>query len=610
MNEWIKWIFFVITIIIFIVAVIFITRAFRSQCSSGYRYDSNLKKCVPVCPPGEKYYPEIDSCSKCPLDQDYDPVHEICKDKCPSADFEYCGSQCYRPAQEKCYQDEQGNYNLCYNNQYYENKYLTFDPKESSYEATTRTLTLKMDSNEFSKIKEKDTLVINDDNTLTGIVEKILPNNNQIILKASSSGDSPFHTIASPNLTSCSVKGSFCCEDGTQYDPTTKTCIKCPFGTCEGKCLDTGYECINGRPCAATNIVVQEDDSKVCCDDPTRICGKQCCPVGQTCIPSGPNAGQCGVPCGNDFCLGSTQYCFKDQVNNQNLCLTSDCTWSSPLSYDPNSQNNQPTCKDTSGNVFFCNVVLGEGGNLTRNASNYACDPNVKDKCIPFTDPSKNKCSANDCQKRMNAFGVFEQDYAFDDKSLTCSAKFDCKKLPQCDEVERMSGGATAYTGLSDFALCRDINNKLTGQYCTNGSCINGNCGTFKCNLTNGNCEFKQGDFSGYPSLNACQVQGCQNLCAPCGKGTCTLSADQKSVTCSGCPTTDLPQVDQYNATINWVQRDAKKGSCEMCAPFGTMIDAFFDAKNPNKIDEKLCCNPKVYKTSDVDNSRRGYQCG
>jgi hypothetical protein len=245
-------------------------------------------------------------------------------------------------------------------------------------------------------------------------------------------------------------------------------------------------------------------------------------------------------------------------------------------------------------------------------ATNYACDPNVKDKCVPITDPSKNKCSSNDCQKRMNAFGVFEQNYSFDSNKLTCSAKFDCEKLPKCEAVERMSGGATTYTGLSDFALCRDINGKLTGQYCTNGSCINGTCGTYKCNLTNGNCEFKTGDFSGYPSLNACQAQGCQNLCANCGGGTCTLSADQKSATCSNCPTTGLPPKDTYNNTINWTQRDPNKRSCAMCAPSGTWIEALFDRQHPLKIGEELCCNPKVLQKYDpwLGGGPKGYTCG
>ena len=563
MIEWIKWIFFVITIVIFVVAVVFITRAFRSQCSSGYVYDSKLNKCIPVCSKGEKYYPEIDSCSKCPLDKEYDQTLEICRDKCPSeGNFEYCGNRCYRPAQEKCYQDLMGNYNICYNNQYYENKHFVFETSGSSYVASTRTLTLKMDKSEFDKVKEGDTLIINDDTTLSGIVDKILPNNNQIILKATPNGDSPFHEIASPNLTSCSVKGSFCCEDNSSYDATSNKCLNCSLGVCAGKCLDAGYDCVNNAPCPLANIVTQEDGSKVCCDDTTRICGKKCCPKGQQCIPSGPNAGECGTPCGEEFCQ-SSQYCFTDQINNQNLCLTSDCIWSSPLAYDPKSQNNQPTCKDTSGNVYFCDA--GQAQNQTRSATNYACDPNVKDKCVPITDLSKNRCSATDCQKRMSAFGVFEQDYTFDSSSLNCSAKFDCEKLPKCDQVERMSGGPTGYTGLSDFSLCRDINGKLTGQFCTNGSCINGQCGTFKCDLRSGSCNFTQGDFTGFQSQNDCKndPNGCPNLCAGCGRGTCTLNPPPAPgflpyATCSNCPIP--PENPKAKIQVN-------KTECLMCEP-------------------------------------------
>jgi hypothetical protein len=622
MNDWIKWFFFGITIVVFIVAVVFITRAFRTQCPSESVYDSKLNKCIPVCPQGEKYYPEIDSCSKCPLGQEYNDTDNICKETCPiEGNYENCGTQCYRPAQEKCYQDLLGNYKICYNNQYYENNHLVIDPSGSSYVATTRTLTLKMDNSEFGKIKEGDTLIVNDDTTLSGVVDKILPNNNQVILKATSSGDSPFHDIASPNLTSCSVKGSFCCEDGTYYDSTSKKCVKCTIGICEGKCLDPGYECVNNAPCPTANIVYKDDGSKICCDDPNRICGKECCSIGKVCIPSGPYAGQCGIKCGDGYCP-SSQSCFVDKINNQNLCLSSECVWSSPLAYTPDSLNNEATCKDNSGNLYFCNA--GQAQNQTRTATNFACDPNITSSCAPFTDISKNKCSASDCQKRMSAFGVFENDYEFDSNKLTCSAKFDCQKLPTCDNIQKSSGGATGYTGLPDYSLCKDSQGKLTGQYCTKGSCIDGKCGTFSCNPANGNCEFKQGDFTGFQSLDDCKNQpgGCVNLCAACGSGVCTLSADRKSVSsCSSCPTTGLQQTDggNYNYAIDdprgapkliqWTNQPSN--TCNMCAASGTVLYAPFTG-GPDLRDKVKCCGGDVQRVDwdpSLGGGLKGYQC-
>lgn len=79
-----------------------ISKSFSSQCSSGYTYNNDVKKCVKICNDGEKYYPSVDKCLKCPPGQIQNKkCNNGCQQECKSNES-LCGCLCMDHEQYSC----------------------------------------------------------------------------------------------------------------------------------------------------------------------------------------------------------------------------------------------------------------------------------------------------------------------------------------------------------------------------------------------------------------------------------------------------------------------------------------------------------------------------
>ena len=101
----------VTTLVIVVVALLgfgfiiyMVSKAFAAQCPANMTYNKDLKKCVPTCSAGEKYYLSLNACSKCP------PGLTFNQGKCTAVACEddqiVCGTQCISPLTATCVGDK------------------------------------------------------------------------------------------------------------------------------------------------------------------------------------------------------------------------------------------------------------------------------------------------------------------------------------------------------------------------------------------------------------------------------------------------------------------------------------------------------------------------
>lgn len=94
-----KIIIFILVVGAFITLTFVISKGFSTTCLTGSEYNKTLKRCVPICTDGQKYYNQTNSCLDCPPGQE--KIGDGCADICPKG-FKKCGSNCYDETHYTC----------------------------------------------------------------------------------------------------------------------------------------------------------------------------------------------------------------------------------------------------------------------------------------------------------------------------------------------------------------------------------------------------------------------------------------------------------------------------------------------------------------------------
>ncbi len=117
MIDWLKWSLFGVSVIVLIMLILYLTNVFKQICPSGQHFDTQLKQCIPVCLPDQKYYSEVSACVSNPS--------SLCRDDKCLLTGTWCGDKqscihgkCTKFActwRGKCLADEKGTFDTMEN---------------------------------------------------------------------------------------------------------------------------------------------------------------------------------------------------------------------------------------------------------------------------------------------------------------------------------------------------------------------------------------------------------------------------------------------------------------------------------------------------------------
>lgn len=83
----------VVSIVLFGIIIYFVAKTFAQQCPDGQTFDKSMNKCRKACSSGTTYYPEVNDCLPCNLNQDL--IDGQCYDRCDLTKEIRCGTKCY-----------------------------------------------------------------------------------------------------------------------------------------------------------------------------------------------------------------------------------------------------------------------------------------------------------------------------------------------------------------------------------------------------------------------------------------------------------------------------------------------------------------------------------
>lgn len=548
----------VTTVVIVVVALLgfgiiiyMVSKAFSAQCPANMTYNKDLKKCVPTCPDGEKYYLSLNACSKCPPGQTFN------QGKCTAVACEddqiVCGTQCISPLTATCVGDKP-----CTLQANCVHEYTDSDGKKQCC------------PNCVGKTKEgkddccKDGTHVGDDGTCV-TCEKDYTECGQ--------------TCCNPGETCC--KGQ-CCPSGSLCDQTSGTC--CSPGKMNNK---------TGQCCAYEG---GGDASDRCCSKDE---------VAQD--------GKCMEPCPANPSKGETQtFCDPQASPNPEMCNTvtlknktsySGCSkriCDAEVDWHSNPANLYPTDTDSSAGIPVC---------IGKDDKYWFCQGEETPTDAPLsrnisTTLTPTSCTEVDCWGQLEPVTGSTFD-SYDKSSGQCKALIDCSKnvntSATCSELLATDKGqpgwdnsiynpaSTSYN--KKVSEKRDVvcmtDGKPTGQICPNlepcdsdGKCIPpyvlvNTDGTLNAGgpPTTVSCRESTSDdadkgFPQYNSLDACQA-ALEKVSCP--NGFARAGTDPNSLQCY-----------RYGFPENWNPGDVSKGTyCQLSeyqSEVGRMYSDFYDS--------------------------------
>ena len=321
-----KIIMLVLVITGFVIGIIFLKKTLDKNCTIGDIFDEKLGKCIPDCSlvPGTSYDSDKDKCIQ----------------NCP-AGSKMCGTfACYDEATQQCLKD----------------KFIC---------------------------SVGDQLCPDDDGTGTSSV-CFNPDNSKCI-----------NGIVYSNTKACS--NTLGCGADSQCSINKKTCIPCPDTQvlCNDVCCpsnkvcgDDGTTCTSCKPgetpynglCCKTGQTgsIDENGSPICCD--TKLCGKTCCAVGNTCTNE----------TGTQQCCDPNRI-YQQTATQQGCCVKDVCI---------DKTTGKKTC--CTGTDEECqNGICMTKCNTPEGAPLLYCNQNIHEFCMNATDANggqKYYCGHDKCQ--------------------------------------------------------------------------------------------------------------------------------------------------------------------------------------------------------------------
>ncbi len=432
----------VTTLVIIVVALLgfgfiihMVSKSFAAQCPANMTYNKDLKKCVPTCPAGEKYYLALNACSKCPPGQTFN------QGKCTAVACEddqiVCGTQCISPLTATCvggkpcplqtncvheYTDSDGNKQCCPN--------CVGKTKEGKDDCC------------------KEGTHVGDDGTCVP------------------------------------------CEQGSTK--CGQTCCKADEACCKGQCCPSGSLCDKTAGICCSADKMNTKTGRCCSYEGGGDASDRCCSKDEV-----AHDGQCKEPCPPSPSKGEKQvFCDPQASPYPEMCRTvtlenktsySGCskrTCDAKVEWHPNPANlyppntdssaGIPVCKSTDDKYWFCQ---GEG---TPAESNLSRD--ISTTLTPTSEPRG--CTEVDCWGQLEPITGSTFD-SYDGSSGQCKAMIDCSKnvntSASCSELLATDKGQPGWnnsiynpdsasynhivSGTRDV-VCMTADGKPTGQIC------------------------------------------------------------------------------------------------------------------------------------------------
>jgi hypothetical protein len=354
--------------------------------------------------------------------------------------------------------------------------------------------------------------------------------------------------------TCCNTEG-FSCVNSEKLGSEHQICCKDTNKKCDGSgncicCSKPNQTNVNGVCCDPTNKCTDDKGKIICCNDNTKTCAKNitsineqsiCCNTdsiydtnyccdGDVCrSKDGINVccdsathdcieGQCLPKCGNANCkFDETCYNYTDKKGNKTSTCTNDgCKWET-INYTPSNVLGKQTCQIDSNTDFvtLINKPKGFAGTISRKTD------------IGVT---SGVCNIGNCIKRTDEENVGNVTFIEDSNNTTCSADFDCTKLPETTTIPQGRENSACMTSEGDFTgvLCKDETKSCgltdNGYVCSKNWMYNKS----KCEPTS--------DIGWYSTLEKCKI-GIKSKLQSDAK--CTFGPELNSRICTKCSLKD-----------------------------------------------------------------------
>lgn len=472
--QWSKILPIILIIISFSIIIYFITKSFRSTCSSGFEFNDKLNKCVPkcdsplvinedgtkcICKDNKIFNKETQKCVKnCKIDNPDSPL--LCgTDSCYSSE----NSQCING--EVCPNSLSCNNKCCKIGTYCSNGRIIFENTdtfklfEKNYD-----IDISIQKNLIGySLDPKDT-----SNYLPVILENLLNENtknnykytislekNNLIFNITNNNTFQptfdFTNMKNPEKIGFSNK-IFEFKDN-QLKSNSIDIFTCEKRSCNDNEIICDNNCCQKEYCIKdysnnNNVCCNEKDGyKICksdsnenttCCSPNRsCCNGNCCSEGEDCI-NGVCISRCKYPNKNGNILHcddkQNEHCINIENRKISYCGHKDCTFNT-VQYWPPLIDGPGHSEKTKNAIITCvdntNGKCGlDNQNDDSNCKYYTKNNNKLNlqrfEISPFSESKNKNCTSDDCDNRLNEYGV-ESVNVYNNK--ICLANFNCPTI-------------------------------------------------------------------------------------------------------------------------------------------------------------------------------------